>query len=156
MSVGFRQLMSNLKPAVALIEAGSGGNVGCPAIAPAPINHEADYHRELAIYQKALGEWEMCLPKALPLALRDPNAIRRAHEKAEKDRENDARVAQWEADRPQREAEARKKVTDDLDTKTKFWSRRWDRDKVAAKAAYAAGLVAKLDPTDPRQLELPL
>jgi hypothetical protein len=79
MSVGFRQLMSSLKPA--MIEAGSGGNTGCPAIAPAPINHEADYQRELAIYQEALGEWEMRLPKALPLALREPNAIRRAHEK---------------------------------------------------------------------------
>jgi hypothetical protein len=123
-------------------------------IRPSDINHEADYQRELADYHKALGEWETQLPTDLPLALRDPRAIRRAHEKAEKERENATRVAKWEAERPQREAEARKKATDNLDTKAKFWSRRWERDKVAARAAYAAGLVAKLDPPDPRQLEL--
>jgi hypothetical protein len=155
-SVRYRQLMSGIRPAAALIEEGSGGNVGRDGIPPAPVNHEADYQRELVIYHKALGEWEMRLPKALPLALRDPNAIRRAHEKAEKERENAALVAKWEAERPQREAEARKKAIDDLETKTKFRSRLWDRDKIAAKAAYAAGLVAKLDPPDPRQLALPL
>jgi hypothetical protein len=154
-SVGWRKLMSGIKP-VALIEEGSGGNVGRDEIPPAPIDHDADYQRELVIYQKALGEWEMRLPKALPLALRDPSAIRRAHEKAKKERDNTALVAKWEAERPQREAEARKKVISDLETKTKFWSRSYDRDKAAAKAAYAAGLVAKLDPPDPRQLPLPL
>jgi hypothetical protein len=67
---------------------------------------------------------------------------------------NKAFDAKWELERPQREAEARMQVISDLETKTKFWSRSYGQDKLAAEVAYAAGLVARVDRPDPNQLEL--